>query len=167
MRATLIFTLVLAVTFFSCSNDDEPAKPSVWGIAYSEPVTTASAGGIIDRQSEGPRITYAVDHAFLLGGEKGDSLHTLTYVFTSHDSLRIGFIKVTEDPNFRFPAAVGENRLRYAIFNQDTLALLESNVFIQPRTGENKVATDISLVSENAGAFTGTVSSVPLLRKPS
>jgi len=164
MRATFLFLSVLAVTFSACSTDDVPAKPSIWGIAYSERVTTASAGGIVDRLNEGPRVTYAISTAYLLGGQKGDSLHTLTYVFTSHDSLRIGVSKVTNDRNFHYPGVPGENRLRYAVYNGQPLTLRESNVVIDPRTGENKVSTVIDIATSNAGAFVGNVSSVPLLR---
>ncbi len=164
MRATLFFMAALAITLSACSDDEVPAKPSAWGIAYSEPVTTVSAGGIIDRLTEGPRTTYAVHHAYLLGNPT-DTVYTLTYVFTSHDSLRVGISKVGYGNNFRYPAAAGENRLRYAIFNTDTLALQESNITVDPRTGENKVATTLNLSSTNLGAFVGTVSSVPLLRK--
>jgi len=156
----------LVITLSACSDDEVPAKPSVWGIAFSEPVTTVSAGGIVDRLTEGPRVTYAVDYAYLLGnGNATDTVYTLTYVFTSHDSLRVGIARVGNSTNFTYPAAAGENRLRFAIFNADTLHLRESNIFVEPRTGENKVATSLNLASTNLGTFIGSVSSVPLLRK--
>jgi hypothetical protein len=166
MRATLFFMTALVITLAACSDDEVPAKPSVWGIAFSEPVTTVSAGGIIDRLTEGPRVTYAVDYAYLLGnGNPTDTVYTLTYVFTSHDSLRVGISKVGYGDDFHYPAAAGENRLRYAVFNTDTLRLQNSKITVDPRTGENKVATTLNLASTNLGTFVGTVSSVPLLRK--
>jgi len=155
--SVLVFFSLLQLT--ACDNVDNNADPL--GIGFSEPGTALTAGGTIDRQNAGPKVTYTVSKASVFPTANG--IYVLRYNFTSNDSLDLVVIRRTTDYNYNSDNGVAKNELAHVIFNRDTLELNASAVAIQPKQDQNRFSTVVNVHTVAHGDFNGTVNGVPLI----
>lgn len=134
----------------------------MWGIDFSEESASGFAIGSVDKQNDGTKITYIAKAANLQHVK--DDVYLLTYAFQSGDQLQLTITKKTADYNFHFPGTTTENQIIVAMFNGETLDLIDSDVSIQPRTEENKLYTVTNLHTTSTGDFNGSIGRIPLLK---
>jgi hypothetical protein len=162
MKTTLLFLVCLSVMLGACGTEDEVISP-LWGITYSEANTSGFATGTVDQYVGDTKTTYLIKSAMLRNINA--DVYVLQYNFESGDVIEIRIAKRTVDRNYTFPGAGGENQLLSATLNGEILQLTtESRISVEPRTGENKVATLPKLLTKNFGVFDGAIGRVPLLK---
>ena len=162
MKTTLMFLVCLSVMLGACGTDEDVISP-LWGITYSEANTSGFATGTVDQFVGDTKTTYLIKSA-TLRSISGD-VYALQYTFEGGDILEVKIAKRTVDRTYAFPGKGGENQLLSATLNGEILQLTEeSRISVEPRTGENKVATIPKLQTQNFGVFDGAIGRVPLLK---
>ena len=162
MKTILLLLVSLSVILGACTTEDEMISP-LWGIDFSTENVAGFATGTVDRFEAETKTTYIVKAANLRCA--GGNIYKLSYNFESGDIMEITLAKRTAENNFLFPGNSGENQLLSATFNSEMLDLThESKISVQPREGENKLATVTRLQTLGHRLYDGAIGRVPLLK---
>jgi hypothetical protein len=162
MKTTLLVLVCLSVMLGACETEDDVISP-LWGITYSEANTSSFATGTVDQFVGSNKTTYTIKSATLRSISA--DVYVIQYSFESGDVIDVRIAKRTIDRNYPFPGSGGENQLLSATLYGEILQLTsESMISVEPRTGENKVATLPRLLTSNFGLFDGAIGRVPLLK---
>jgi len=154
--AVVLFSFLL---FAACDNVDNNAFPL--GIHFSDASTATTAGGSIDQQNAGPKVTYIVKKASVFPA--GNGVYVARYNFTSGDSLKLVVVRRTGDYNYHSDATLATNSLERVIFNKDTLQINASAVALEPKMDVDRFSTVVNVHTKTHGDFNGTVNGVPLV----
>jgi len=160
MKTTLSFLLLLSAMLGACTTEDTLSP--LWGIDFSNETSSGFAMGSVDQYKADTKTIYLVKAANLRCA--GEDNYVLSYTFESGEVLELSIIKRTTDSNYVFPGVEGENQLLSAVFNGESLNLVNSRVTVQPRTDENKFATVTKLQTLDEVVFDGSIGRVPLLK---
>ncbi len=162
MKTILLLLASVSVMLGACTAEEEIISP-LWGIDFSTENVSSFATGTVDRFEAETKTTYVVKMASLRCA--GGDVYKLSYTFETGDVMEISIAKRTADSNFPFPGNSEENQLLSATFNREMLDLTqESKIAVQPRTGENKLATITKLQTLGHRVYDGSIGRVPLLK---
>jgi len=160
MKTTLSLLLLLSAMLGACTTEDTLSP--LWGIDFSSETSSGFAMGSVDQYKADTKTIYLVKAANLRCA--GEDNYILSYEFESGEILELTIMKKTTDSNYMFPGVEGENQLVSAMFNGESLNLVDSKVTVQPRTAENKFSTITKLQTQDEVVFDGAIGRVPLLK---